>query len=64
VEDGRAGARRAGHEPGLGDLLVDHTRVVAHVLRQLDPHLEEAQEEAPRHPAAHDGEVGLLLERR
>ena len=63
VQDRGAGAGRAGDEPGLGDRLVDDAGIVAHVRRQLEAHLEEAQQEPSRHPPSDDGELGFVLER-
>ena len=48
---------------GAADLFVDDAGVAPHVLGELQAHLEEPQQEAPRHPAADDGELGFVLER-
>ena len=63
VEDRGAGAGRAGDEPRRVDLLVDDARVASHVVGELQAHLEEPQQEPPRHPPADDGELGFVLER-
>ncbi len=62
VEDGGAGTGRAGHEQGRVDLLVDDPGIVTHVRRELEPDLEEAQQEATRHPTPHQRELGLLFQ--
>ena len=63
VEDGGAGARRAGDEQRLADLLVEHTGIGAHVGRHLEAALEDAQQEAARDPAPEQRELRLLFER-
>ena len=63
VQDRGAGARRAGDEQRLADLLVAHAGVGAHVRRHLKAHLEDAQEEAPGDPAAEQRELRFLFER-
>ena len=57
VQDGGSRARRSGHEERRLDRLVAHAGVGAQMGHQLQPHLEQAQQEAPREPAADPGEL-------
>ena len=63
VEDRRTGARRAHDRDRLDDPLVADPRIGAHVLDDLEPHVEQAPEESAHDPSAEDGELRLVLDR-